>query len=1049
MPSENPKIKVDLLNALGVGFLILSLVAVAATISNPLKTQLLSLLAVPIEPPITGYKTPTPPIPTRTPSPSPSSTPKSVGAGGVFSPVQVTPLSPGPITPVTPCFGGCSAADITLPGQIPGRPGYVYQNGNIAGFYEYPKGSGKYYPVNPSAKGPTTADLNNLANTINARNAATYNPTAYNDLLKLNPTVAKTVTQTLMDQCKTDKPAGIDCTTTAGLTLFIVSEQNTASKLIQKVGSQSGGYTSLQRNIDLAQLQVYLNRGIITQDAYDLAAKAATAAKSAETGPTGNTGGRTVATKPTATPLSIGSIAQITGSGPTTHPSGSISPTPFNFVEFVSNLINQASGGVQETIHLGATPTPKIVDRSQIVNVTDSGTAPTPTPIDRSKIVQITDSGKAPTPTSSFVQRVNNAIAQALQSVGPGPTPTPRSATTPDVRKGISYNPATNTTTESTTTYQNTSDGLITSTIEVTKDTTTGRVTSTSSQQTKITKTTYEQNAGGIVRHDTIATTDLATGKVVDTKTTTTQITNTSPVTDNNQRPAATLSPFQNLINNIFGSIVSNVFNTNQNSTTTGTAGTTKVVTGFGAILNPPVSTTGQTETLPQGQSQQSQPANAPLSPEQAMIQFAQNKVANCFAAYGGNYNACIGSDYHGQVLNPGDSINPVFGGNPEGNPNSMYFCTTLIIDAAHQVGVNLPNSTGALQMYVNFQNENAVISATSVGANVLYVVKPGMVAFIDKPTGSSQQSYNVGHAGLVKSVSVGSDGSIKIVILQTNASTTEATYQLDKDGRLYTSVNGVPYYIRGFGDIAAYAENTNQTVTPPPKNSQNNTGGQSQSTISSPAVANSLVNNTILNFAEDKMATCIPGRGGLYNACVGEYYNGTVLTQDQAATLQPSPWEAQLNNGDPKKIYWCTELVLDAAKNAGIDLGPTSKVGPVHSMYDALKFKGLTVDASQVNSSNITQEVKPGMVVFINTPTVDPQGSTFDHAAIVKDVNVANTIDANGNAKIVTNVTIIQSNASTVEATYELTPDGKLTYKASDGTYTINSFADLTNYGK
>ncbi len=562
MDFKTPNGKYRFANILGVGFLAVSLIAVTLTLSDSIKRQLLKSLAVSVEPPTTVYNIPTPsklptptplrtptPIPSRTPTPapikSPTPTPPTIGGGGgvQFMPI-ITPSNPQ-ATPVAPCFRACTLDQITLLGQTPGRTGYMYANGNIAGFYK--AADGKYYPVNVSANGPTTADLKNLANTINAQRAATSDPNALKTLISLNPTVAKQTQADLTKQCQVEKPPNINCSTSNGLVDYLTYENNMAQTLLLNIkDGKSGGvspYTDLQLAMDLARLSLYQSRNIISLNDY---MNAVSQAQSYLNSTAQNT-------KPVQSPIDPSKVVQVTGGGKAPPTS-----TPID----LSKVTQVTGGGTAPK----PTPTSTPIDRSKVTQVTGGGTAPIATPIDLSKIIQVTGSTpiKTPIPTPSFVQRVNNAIAQALQSVGLGPTPTPRSTTIPDVRKGISYNPTNNTTTESTTTYLNSSDGLITSTTETTKNATTGQVIDSSSRQTKITQTTYRQDAGGISRIDTIVTTDLNTGKVTGTKTTSTQITNTNSAATTNKLGGITgsaggiaQSPTQKVSNSI-GNIIIN-----------------------------------------------------------------------------------------------------------------------------------------------------------------------------------------------------------------------------------------------------------------------------------------------------------------------------------------------------------------------------------------------------------------------------------------------------------------------------------------------------------
>ena len=203
-------------------------------------------------------------------------------------------------------------------------------------------------------------------------------------------------------------------------------------------------------------------------------------------------------------------------------------------------------------------------------------------------------------------------------------------------------------------------------------------------------------------------------------------------------------------------------------------------------------------------------------------------------------------------------------------------------------------------------------------------------------------------------------------------------------------------------------------------------------------------IGQTIVDIAENKMATCVPGRGGLYNACLGEYFNGKILTPEMLATIEPTDWK---KTNSLYNLFWCTQLVISSAQQAGIKLDFSTNIYTVQTMYDDFQKKGLTFPESDLTPDNIQEKVKPGMVAFINTPNTTKR--QFDHVALIKDVKVINAVDGNGVKYKLVNVTIIQANSSVTEATYELTKNGKLIYKVDNKIYSLFAFGDLTNYGK
>jgi hypothetical protein len=507
MEPNTSKVKFNLSTLLGVGFLVISLAAISITLADPEKRQLIAIFAgtetIPLE-----YRLAQPSIPT--PSPAPPVLP------------NLPPPEPGF---VNPCYSGCSAEDIKLTGQTPGRPGYVYSNGNIAGFYEYPAGSGKYYPVNVSANGPTVNDLNKLAATINAQRAATYDRQAFENLNNLNPSAAKAVNEELKKQCAATKPSGIDCNSVSGLAQFLTYEDNMAQTLLLHLSSaKPGSYTNLQMVMDLSQLSVFLARNIISQDQYNAAVKNANSfKKAAEVVAKAEADAAARADAEAAAKAQIGTITGKAGTGGTG--SGTTQSTNFvtNFVEAVATAIKNAAGG----------STPSQTDTSKTTGINPN---------------TVTGSAGTKTTEPGFVERVNKAIQEYARSLS---TPDTRTETTPTQRVGISTNTEDNTTTKTSTTYVNTDQGLITTTTEITRDTDTGRVTDSSSNQTKVVKSTYDETTVGIVRTDTIATTDLNTGEVVDTKTTTTPVTGVTGAVGSAGAVKTQVSPLANAINNV------------------------------------------------------------------------------------------------------------------------------------------------------------------------------------------------------------------------------------------------------------------------------------------------------------------------------------------------------------------------------------------------------------------------------------------------------------------------------------------------------------------
>jgi hypothetical protein len=666
MHTKIPHKNLKLVNGLSVGFLVMSLAAVTITVSDPVRRQLLSIFAeTNVTPPTTTYGTTRP---SATPLRSPTPTPR-----GSIAPIP-TPANNGTVTLVSPCYRACTIEDIMLPGQTPGRIGYIYTNGNVAGFYQAP--NGLYYPVAESGGGPTQNDIDGLAQTINAQRTASFNPDSYLALTQINPTVAQATTQQLTNQCQADRPPStINCTTQQGIYQYLTYQHTQAQRIMNELNSTRPGVDStLQIMINLAQLQVYMSRNIISRDTYlqmaQHAANLVNLANAQRVTPTPSprptpTSGSTIGSRnptlnPSTSPRSTASpFSGVTGSvgARTPVPSGitgiraTLQPGTLATIRPTLPGLTGAVGsrtvsprptltGTAATVRPGILGTPRPTlpgltgvsgGRTVSPRPTSAGVVstlqpgllgsrtPSPGPLSH---IRTGSGGTEPTPFN-FVDYVNNAIREAGRTIGLGPSPTPatRQATTPDTRVGISQNGQT------TTTYVNTDNGLITTTTQIVKDPTTGRVTDTNITQTRITQTTYEETAAGLVRNDTVITTDLTTGRVIDTQTNSTLLTSTSEsrlpgLNPDRIRgtagPSATNPPslgqqFVDLVNRLIGnnnppvqrtpsptpnsgsgggnSIMENILRFIGVGPTPGTTGTRTVTSGLGQILQTPAPT--------------------------------------------------------------------------------------------------------------------------------------------------------------------------------------------------------------------------------------------------------------------------------------------------------------------------------------------------------------------------------------------------------------------------------------------------------------------------
>lgn len=190
---------------------------------------------------------------------------------------------------------------------------------------------------------------------------------------------------------------------------------------------------------------------------------------------------------------------------------------------------------------------------------------------------------------------------------------------------------------------------------------------------------------------------------------------------------------------------------------------------------------------------------------------------------------------------------------------------------------------------------------------------------------------------------------------------------------------------------------------------------------------ADSLSQSSIANAAISRMQSCVPGQGGYYNACEGEYYNGQILQSTEGVRI--TRWEG---NHSIYELYWCTQLVYDAAEAAGLEFRDEE-----YSAFELHEDMERSQAVIENNHRNLNDETIVDTVAFVSR---DVNGTdTVVHVGIVSEV--VTTEDT-------TYVTIVQANSPNVTATYELGEDGRLMYTSSDGTeFFIDSFGDLETY--
>lgn len=183
----------------------------------------------------------------------------------------------------------------------------------------------------------------------------------------------------------------------------------------------------------------------------------------------------------------------------------------------------------------------------------------------------------------------------------------------------------------------------------------------------------------------------------------------------------------------------------------------------------------------------------------------ATEKMNSCVQGQGGYYNACSGEYFNGKILESTESIKSTSTYTSSNSMYDLYWCTQLIFDSAETAGIKLKNIIlSANSLYKDMVNKKSVNLTESY--TDMNDIETGSVAFVSKP--DINGSYTVAHVGIVSEVIV-TDSGTYVTIVQSNAGSIEATYELDSQGRLaYVSESGAIYYIRGFGDLEKYANN-------------------------------------------------------------------------------------------------------------------------------------------------------------------------------------------------------------------------------------------------
>ena len=193
----------------------------------------------------------------------------------------------------------------------------------------------------------------------------------------------------------------------------------------------------------------------------------------------------------------------------------------------------------------------------------------------------------------------------------------------------------------------------------------------------------------------------------------------------------------------------------------------------------------------------------------QSIADFAESKMETCVPGFNGYVNACPGEFYAGQKLESTENIDSTVN-NTGRSPTDLYWCTDLIFDSAESVGVEFKYEIpGAKRLYDDMAEKDAVVLAE----NANYTpgnenIREGMTVFVSKPSQTGSDVYTVAHVGVLSEINV-TDSSAYVTLIQSNAGAKEVTYTQDGQGRfVWVNDSGVPYYIRGFGNIETYAQN-------------------------------------------------------------------------------------------------------------------------------------------------------------------------------------------------------------------------------------------------
>ena len=197
---------------------------------------------------------------------------------------------------------------------------------------------------------------------------------------------------------------------------------------------------------------------------------------------------------------------------------------------------------------------------------------------------------------------------------------------------------------------------------------------------------------------------------------------------------------------------------------------------------------------------------------------------------------------------------------------------------------------------------------------------------------------------------------------------------------------------------------NPDQSITPTSSISLSNATVIADST----PVSGQNVSSQVLANAQTIMSptNCGVGSDGFYNSC-----NGT------------------------SGIYWCTYLVKDAAKAAGVIINGDDGA---NAMYEDFTNRKAVILSENANITSSQPLVKEGMVAFVMQ---QDQAGYVSHVGIVSNIQDVSPTDVR--------VTIVQADDATIQTTYELNNNGILIANEDGHENYIRAFGDISKYGQ